>query len=76
MAGLGVPEELRVRAVWRQNSETSIARPGMTTNTFAYNGFGARVSKTDSAGTTTSRACDHEDRVAIRGVAGRVSICA
>ncbi len=25
----------------------------MTTNTFAYNGFGARVSKTDSAGTTT-----------------------
>ncbi|RMG22084.1 MAG: hypothetical protein D6724_11075, partial [Armatimonadetes bacterium] len=32
---------------------TSITRPGMTTNTFAYNGFGARVSKTDSAGTTT-----------------------
>jgi YD repeat-containing protein len=26
---------------------------GMTTNTFAYNGFGARVRKTDSAGTTT-----------------------
>jgi len=32
---------------------TSIMRPGMTTNTFAYNGFGARVSKTDSAGTAT-----------------------
>ncbi len=27
---------------------TSITRPGMTTNTFAYDGFGARVSKTDS----------------------------
>ncbi len=25
----------------------------MTTNTFAYNGFGARVSKSDSSGTTT-----------------------
>ncbi len=32
---------------------TSITRPGMTTNTFAYDGFGARVSKTDSSGTTT-----------------------
>jgi hypothetical protein len=25
----------------------------MTTNTFAYNGFGARVRKSDSSGTTT-----------------------
>jgi RHS repeat-associated protein len=32
---------------------TSITRPGMTTNAFAYNGFGARVRKTDSSGTTT-----------------------
>jgi RHS repeat-associated protein len=28
-------------------------RPGMTTNTFAYNGFGARVRKTDSSGSNT-----------------------
>jgi YD repeat-containing protein len=29
---------------------TSITRPGMTTNAFAYNGFGARVSKTKPSG--------------------------
>ncbi|MEW5883232.1 MAG: hypothetical protein AB1725_03285 [Armatimonadota bacterium] len=32
---------------------TSISRPGMTTNAFKYNGFGARVSKSDSGGSTT-----------------------
>ncbi len=31
----------------------SISRPGVATNTFAYNGFGARVSKTDSSGSNT-----------------------
>ncbi|MEW5883227.1 MAG: RHS repeat domain-containing protein [Armatimonadota bacterium] len=32
---------------------TSTSRPGMATNTFAYNAFGARVSKHDSGGSTT-----------------------
>ncbi len=31
----------------------SISRPGVATNTFAYNGFGARVSKNDSSGSNT-----------------------
>ncbi len=31
----------------------SISRPGVATNTFAYNGFGARVSKADSSGSNT-----------------------
>ncbi len=31
----------------------SISRPGVSTNTFAYNGFGGRVSKTDSSGSNT-----------------------
>lgn len=35
------------------NRITEITRSGMTTNTFAYNGFGTRVSKTDSTGTRT-----------------------
>ena len=34
---------------------TSISKPGMTTNTFAYNGLDSRVSKVDSSGTRTYR---------------------
>ncbi|MEW5883224.1 MAG: hypothetical protein AB1725_03245 [Armatimonadota bacterium] len=33
-----------------EDQVTSISRPDMTTNTFACNGFGARVSKSDSSG--------------------------
>ena len=35
------------------NRVTSISRSGMTTNTFVYNGFGTRTSKTDSTGPRT-----------------------